>query len=142
MLEKAFQNCFKPPQVNLSGIWESTPRLRIRSHQRQKRVPSPSKKAHRGKSRDSAILSRVRGISFAVEGNRESAQCALLERNRRSGRKTLSCFRWFPCLQRLWLKHTKRLILELAEAQPELVIVSGMARESIPLPIKPHLMKD
>ncbi len=26
------------------------------------------------------------------------------------------------------LKHTKRLILELAEAQPELVIVSGMAR--------------
>ncbi len=26
------------------------------------------------------------------------------------------------------LKHTKRLILELAEAQPEIVIVSGMAR--------------
>ena len=73
-------------------------------------------------------MSRVRGISFAIEGNRESAQCALLERNRRSGRKTLSCFRWFLCLQRLWLKHTKRLILELAEAQPELVIVSGMAR--------------
>ena len=24
--------------------------------------------------------------------------------NRRSGRKTLSCFRWFPCLQRLWAK--------------------------------------
>ena len=60
------------------------------------------KKDHRGKSRDSAILSRVRGISFAVDGNRESAQCALLERNRRSGPKTLSCFRWFPCLQCLW----------------------------------------
>ena len=33
-----------------------------------------------------------------LKGNRESAQCALVERNRRSGRKTLSCFRWFPCL--------------------------------------------
>ena len=120
MLEKAFQNCFKPPQVNLSGIWESTPRLRIRSHQRKKRVPSPLKK---GSSR------KVQRLGYTVQSQRHIL-CSYREIESPPSVlywKGIEGLAGKPCLafvgsracSAYGLKHTKRLILELAEAQPD-----------------------
>ena len=142
MLEKAFQNCFKPPQVNLSGIWESTPRLRIRSHQHQKRVPAIEKRIIE-ESPETRLLC-PESEAYPLQLKEIDSPPSMLYWKGIEGLSGKPCLAFVGsrACSAYGLKHTKRLILELAEAQPELVIFSGMARESIPLPIKSHLMQD